>query len=223
MADSKRKWTSIFAVVGTVVAAYVAFGAFMISFGGGWWAVALVPLLLIFLWLNQVYRPLGKGLSTSALRGTAVGLMTLFLISFSIPLLVVPRWLPAADLDGTDPQRTGCADVGDTVTSAQWPMSDTQTNAPVASALLKYSTACDTVWVKVEGVAVGTRTLTQVARPAGDWLWALTPSAEDDAPSDGIAYSKQIRSSGCTYVNVSLLNANGEVIAEINETSGCND
>ncbi|KNY07885.1 DUF2690 domain-containing protein [Microbacterium sp. GCS4] len=222
MADPKRKWNALLTLAGTVVAAYVAFGAFMIGLGGGWWAVALVPLLAILLWLNQVYRPTGKKLPRRSFRVVLIGLSVLLALSFLVPFLVVPRWIPAITLDGTDPQRTSCADIGDTVVSAQWPMVDADTEAQLATAVLKYSTACDTTWIKLENVALGTRTLTQVSRPAGDWLLPSTPSPEDDTPSEGIAYSKQIRSSGCTFVSVTLMNGGGDVLAELEESNGCN-
>jgi hypothetical protein len=220
MAASKRNWNTLLTLGGVVIAAYVAFGAFMISLGGGWWAVALVPLVAIAMWLNQIYQPMGKRLAPRRFRALLIVLAVLQILSFVVPLVIVPKWLPAIALDGTDPQRTGCAEIGATVGTAQWPVVDTDTGAQLATALLRYSTTCDTTWVKLEGVAVGTQTSTQVRRDSGDWIAPAAPPPEVDSPSEGIAYSMQIRSNGCTYVNVSL-QIGDNVVAELQEQAGC--
>ncbi|WP_223627270.1 YjfA family protein [Microbacterium sp. EST19A] len=223
MANPKRRGRALLAVVCAVTAAYAGFVAFMITIPGGWWAVALVPLLMLLLWLNQVLYSAGKKLAPRTFRAAMIGLTVLLALSFSVPLLVEPRWKPAIAYDATDPQRAGCADVGETLNSAQWPIIDAETGDPLATALLKYSTACDTTWVKLEGITPGTRTIAQVTRPAGDWLLPASPEPERDAPSEGIAYSKQLRFNGCTYVNVTLLNSGGDVIAQLEESSGCEE
>jgi len=183
----------------------------------GWWAVAVAPLLAILIGLLYIHQPFSKAIRWRSVRAILIVLGVIEVVSF-----LVPTWWPALTLDGTDPQATACAEVGDTISRDQWSVTNQETGRQAATASLRFSTKCGTAWVKVENVTSGTHVVSQVRRPAGGWLLAASPAAEDDELSPQAAYSMQIRSTGCVYVSVKIMDAD-KVIGELDEQNGCSE
>lgn len=128
---------------------------------------------------------------------------------------------------GSDPSTTGCSNTG--ITVASWPVPSVTNGQSLATAELRYSTACQTNWVRVTlggsggtGTVVKTITRPRTLLPQGGALEFFTQT-EVDPMSYLTSWGMQVYAPGhtCVIANATLKNASGAVVGTTGDKWVC--
>ena len=123
-----------------------------------------------------------------------------------------------APYDNTDPSSTGCSSGATTI--ASYPINDTVTGAVVGTLEVRYSSTCDTNWVRTSNTVTGTTSNKYIDRistfnPGPPATGYAFDSQSDADPGVGSSYGFQLggASTSCNHVGAWFTDSSNVIVA----------